>query len=222
MIKRIVKFIPKSEYSKIYDALFKSHLSYCLSCWGAIPSSKLQGLFSIQKRCIRLLFGLEYSFDHPGYYETCARVRTYQDHKSKKDYCLEHTKPLFNKHKIFSIFNLHIYHTFLDTFKILKTRTPICLHSLFNKNERDINFLVLVPQVKLCVSQNNFLFKSSTLWNNLIGRILEKSLPNDKGVIVIGSSPNSDLCVTITFVKNKIKTLLFDFQSSGDSVEWAP
>ena len=84
MTKRIIKFIPKSEYMKIYDALFKSHLCYCISTWGAIPSSKLQGIFSIQKRCIRLLFGSEYSFDHSGYYETCARARSYQDHKSKQ------------------------------------------------------------------------------------------------------------------------------------------
>ncbi len=109
MIKRIIKFIPKSEYRKIYDALFKSHLSYCISSWGAVPSAKLQSLFAIQKRCIRLLFGMEYSFDHAGYYETCARVRTYEDHMSKKNYCLEHTKPLFNKHGILSLPNLYIY-----------------------------------------------------------------------------------------------------------------
>ena len=220
MIKRIIKFIPKSEYLQIYDALFKSHLSYCISCWGAIPSSKLQGLFSIQKRHIRLLFGLEYSFDHPGYYETCARVRTYQDHRSKKNYCLEHTKPLFDEHKIFNVFNLHTYHTFIDTFKILKTRTPISLYSLFNKSERDSNFLLIMPKVKLSVSQNNFLFKSCSLWNSLVICILEKSLPNDKGIVVRGSSPNSDLCATIPFVKNKLKTLLFELQSSGDSLEW--
>ena len=28
MLKRITKFIPKSEYMKLYDAFFKSHLSY--------------------------------------------------------------------------------------------------------------------------------------------------------------------------------------------------
>ena len=131
MIKRIIKFVPKSEYMKIYEGLFKSHISYCISCWGGIPNSKLQGLFRIQKRCIRLLFGSEYSFDHAGYYETCARTRTYHDHKSKKNYCLEHTKPLFNKQKLLSLFNLYIYHTFIDIFKILKTHIPICLYSLF-------------------------------------------------------------------------------------------
>ena len=27
MIKRVIKFIPKAEYNKIYDALFKSHMT---------------------------------------------------------------------------------------------------------------------------------------------------------------------------------------------------
>ena len=32
MIKGIKRFIPKSEYLKIYNALFMPHLSYCISC----------------------------------------------------------------------------------------------------------------------------------------------------------------------------------------------
>ena len=84
MIKRIVRFIPKSEYLKIYEGLFKSHLSYCISCWGGVPHSKLKILFSVQKRCIRLLFGSKYTFDHAGYYETCARSKTYEEHKLSK------------------------------------------------------------------------------------------------------------------------------------------
>ena len=50
MIKRIIKFIPKSEYITIYDALFKSHLCYCISSWVAVPNYKFQGLFAIQKK----------------------------------------------------------------------------------------------------------------------------------------------------------------------------
>ena len=33
VIKRIRRFIPKDEYLKIYNALFKSHISYCISSW---------------------------------------------------------------------------------------------------------------------------------------------------------------------------------------------
>ena len=174
MIKRIIKFIPKSEYMKIYDALFKSHLSYCISCWGAIPHSKLEGLFAIQKRCIRLFFGLEYTFDHAGYYETCARSRTYQDHISKKTYDLEHTKPLCNKHNILNLFNLFTYHTFLEIFKILKTKLPVSLFSLLNQGQRDTNFLLHLPDVDLDISKRNFIFSSSSIWNKINGFILEK------------------------------------------------
>ena len=184
----------------------------------------MQGIFAIQKRCIRLLFGSEYSFDHSGYYETCARIRTYNEHKAKKNYCLEHTKPLFNKQKILSLFNLYIYHTFLNTFKVLKTRIPLSLYILFTPGCRDANFLLLLPRVNLDISKNNFVFSASTIWNSLIGDMLEKSLPLDKGkfkgTVVQGSSENSDLCATVSFIKNKLKSHLLDQQSSGDLVEW--
>ena len=68
MIKRIKKFIPKPEFKKIYDALFKPHMSYCISSWGGVSDYKLQSTFTIQKRCVRLLFGEKYSYDHAGYY----------------------------------------------------------------------------------------------------------------------------------------------------------
>ena len=225
MIKRIIKFIPNSEYMKIYDALFKSHLSYCISCWGAIPISKLQGIFAIQKRCIRLLFGSEYSFDHAGYYETCARARTLEEHKAKKNFCLEHTKPLFNKQKNLSIFNLCTYHTFINTFKILKIQSPISLYNLFSQGCRDVNFLILLPIVSLDISKNNFLFNAIRIWNRLIGDMLEKSIPLDKGkfkgTIVQGSSKNSDFCTPISVIKSKLKSHLLEQQSSGDTVEWS-
>ena len=174
MIKRIIKYIPKSEYMKIYDGLFKSHLSYCISCWGGIPNSKHEILFRIQKRCISLLFGLQYSFDHAGFYETCARERTYQEHKLPKQHCLEHTKPLFNKQQILNVSNLYVYHTFIDTFKILKMHTPVALSSLFTRSQRNANFLLHPPKINLVISENNFVFKSCLIWNMLIGDILEK------------------------------------------------
>ena len=89
IIKRIKKFIPVTEYLKLYNALFESHISYCISSWGGIPNYKLNGLFSIQKRCSRLLFGAELTFDHADYYKTCARTRSYQQHKVIKNFTLD-------------------------------------------------------------------------------------------------------------------------------------
>ena len=68
VIKRIRKFIPKDEYLKIYNALFKSHISYCIGSWGGVSEYKLKTLFSVQKRCVTLLFGKEITFDHTEYY----------------------------------------------------------------------------------------------------------------------------------------------------------
>ena len=127
IIKRLAKFIPKSQYNSLYNSLFKSHLSYCISSWGGVSPNKLSKLFSIQKRCIRLLFGTKPTFDHVEYYQTCARVRTYQEHMSKKDYCLEHTKSLFNSNRVLSIHNLYVYHSFLELFKVMKITSPIAI-----------------------------------------------------------------------------------------------
>ena len=134
VIKRIMKFIPKSEYLNIYNALFKSNMAYCISCWAGIKQYKINPLFCIQKRCIRLLFGTQPTYDNSSFYETCARVRTYQENTSEKDYSREHTKPLFNHHDILTIHHLYKYHAFLELYKILKHTTPISLSSIL-KNE---------------------------------------------------------------------------------------
>ena len=73
LIKRIFKFIPKSKYMNTHDVPIVS-----ISSWEVIANSKL---------LIRA-----------GYYASCVYIRTYQDYKSPKNYFVEHTKPLFNKH----------------------------------------------------------------------------------------------------------------------------
>ena len=62
------------------------------------PNSKES--LTYKKRCVRILFGEIYSFDHPEYYSTCARAKTFTEHMALKDYALEHTKPIFNKYNL--------------------------------------------------------------------------------------------------------------------------
>jgi hypothetical protein len=212
-----MKFIPESEYHKLYDSLFKSHLSYCIN--------KLASLFSIQKRCVRLLFGNLPTFDHAAYYETCARVRTYDQHMAKKNYQLEHTKPIFNNEKILSLYHLYIQHTFVDLYKIMKQRVPISLCELFNPSPRVTNLLMCLPKVNLEISKQNFVFNGSLIWNSIIGDVLNKCLPNENGIMVPGSSECSDLSAPISFVKNRLKDILFKVQlleTPGRANEWMP
>ena len=34
------------------------------------------------------------SFDHPEYYSTCARAKTFTEHMAQSDYALQHSKPI--------------------------------------------------------------------------------------------------------------------------------
>ena len=220
MIKRIKQFIPKSEYLKIYNALFLSHLTYCVSCWGGVPKYKLMKIFAIQKRCIRLLFGKEYSYDHHEYYQTCARTRPFAENMAPKMHTLEHTKPLFNEHELLSLENLYIYHTFMEVFKLLKFESPIALRELFTLSYRNHKLTLIVPRVSQNKRKQNFIFKSATIWNKLLPCILVKCVAEECGIVIPGSTTNSDLSAPISFVKNKLKSSLLVQQRSGDIIIW--
>ena len=64
------------------------------------------------------------------------------------------------------------------------------------------NFILhCIPRVTLDILKNNFVFKSSSLWNCLIRDIFERSSPSENGVVVA-----EVLQLTQTFVpfnKNK-------------------
>ena len=128
MLKRIKKFIPKEEYVKLYNSLFLPHLTYCISVWGGVSDNKLTKVLSLQKRCVRLLFGNELNFDHAEFYQTCARARTITEHKAKRNFVLEHTKPLFKQNDFLSMRNLYNYFCFLEIFNILKYKSPISMN----------------------------------------------------------------------------------------------
>ena len=165
MIKRVKKFIPKKEYLKLYNALFTPHLTYCISVWGGISDYKLSKIFTLQKICIRLLFGTELTFDHPEYYMTCARARTYTEHTAPKNFLLEQTKPLFNENGFLSLRHLYKYFTLLELFKILKYKSPIPITELFTLSNQDYKISLLLPKFNLDIGLQSFVFSASRLWN---------------------------------------------------------
>ena len=225
VIKRIKKFIPRNEYLKIYNALFKSQLSYCISCWGGISKYKLETLFSLQKRCIRLLFGKEINFDHSEFYETCARVRTYKQHIATKNFQLEHTKPIFKEQNLLTLHHLYIYHTFCDTFKILKYKIPISLFELLKNSPNDTNMLLSMPIVNLDLAKKNFVFQATCIWNTLYKNVLNQCLLTNKdGVLIPGSTFGSDFTTPITIIKKKLRDVLMDTQILDplNSDDWYP
>ena len=157
-ICQIRKCLPESLYKLIYHSLFESHLGYAISVWGGISNNQLKPLFITQKKCIRILFG-----DHESYIDkfmTCARTRPYHFQcLGSKFYAKESTKPLFTKHEILAAENLYRHRCLMELFKILKSRTPISLFSLFSISNRKDNLLI-TP----CPT-SQFMYKSAWLWN---------------------------------------------------------
>ena len=222
IIKRIKKFIPASEHVNLYNALFKSHISYCISSWGGISQSKQASLFAVQKRCIRLLFGKTVNFDHNEYYESCARARTYEQHISKKDFSLEHTKPIFNELNLLNLYHLHVYHTFLDLFKIMKFKTPKSVYNLFINSPRSndgINMLLILPKIRIELEKSNFVFQASLIWNAVIENVMDECKPNKDGVLIPGSGEFSDLAAPISVIKKRLCDLLLRVQKLDTSEE---
>ena len=212
-IKRIKKFIPQEHFSKLYHSLFVSHLTYGISAWGSAPSYKLKKIFSIQKRCMRLLFGKQLNFDHAEYYKTCARTRSIDEYLAPRNYVLEHTKPLFTEHKLLTVYNLHKIFLLNEIYKIRKYRYPISLFNFLNnapeslRNSQVNN--ILLPHYYLNNSRHQFLYCGISIWNKI----------NNKAALQ-GNIFSSDLSMSSCSAKRKFKEILLSLQSSGDNENW--
>ena len=177
-------------------------------------------IFAIQKRCIRLLFGKEFSYDHLEYYQTCARTRPYAVNIAPKMHTLEHTKPLFNENNLLSLENLYTFHTFMEVFKLQKFQSPIALRELLTPSYRNHKLTLIIPRVNLNKRKQNFFFKSATIWNKLLPCILMKCVAEGCGIVIPGSTIYSDLSAPISFVKKKLKSSLLTQQKTGDIIIW--
>ena len=157
-------------------------------------------------------------------FKTAARVRARDGERLGPEfYMREHTKPLFNSTEILTIHNLFKYHTLLSVIKILKFKTPISMYSCFNISSRKGEFLVTTETV------GTYIYKASSMWNKCTKIIFNKSslvevchsnMKKPEKVLIPGSSPNSDLCISMSTFKHRLKTLLLEVQKQGDAFEW--
>ena len=134
-------------------------------------------------------------------------------------------KPIFNTEGILTLHHLYVHRTFVELFKVQKHRLPISIYELFDMSYRSNNFSLNLPKLKLDTSRHNFLYNSSLIWNELIGKILEKSDPNPNNIMIPGSSPNSDLSASISLVKKRLKKYLLGLQEVDVPTrpnEWLP
>jgi len=197
-LNRIKPNLPKDLHKDLYFTLFQSHLTYGLTVWGGVPKNKITPLITAQKHCIRIMFGDKESYLEK--FETCARTRPLEHQKLPNSfYIKEHSKPLFSKNEILLLPNLYFYHCSIETFKILKYRTPITMHGLFNTSKRsNKDTFLLTPD-----PSDTFQYKASVIWNTVRQwlNITDTSFP-------------------LSSLKTRLKQIITTKQGTGDKWEW--
>ena len=197
-INQISSSIPNHLYKELYHTLFESYLTYGITVWGSMCDKKLDKLFVAQKKILRVLFG-----DREKYldkFKTCVRARPVEEQKLQREfYIKEPSKPLFIENKILCLKNLYFYHCANETFKILKFRSPIKIHSMYKLSSRGQKQLfILTPP-----PSDTFIYNSSIIWNKV------------RNILKI-----TDSSYTVSCLKTNLKKHLINNQSLGDNLNW--
>ena len=197
-LNHIIQFIPQSHHENLYHTLFESYLSYGISAWGGAKTSKLQPIFKVQKKVLRVIFGDREKFLDK--FKTCVRARPFEEQKlAATFYIKEHSKPLFNEHKIMTLQNLYFYHSCCEVFKIFKYFSPLPLHELFNFSARSHKCLYInTPH-----PSDSFEYRASVMWNS---------------ARLILNIPDTSMSVSV--FKTQLKKFLAEKQTLGDDVDW--
>ena len=111
--------------------------------------------------------------------------------------------------------NLYHYHTFIELFKILMS-----VYECFRFCPKNNKLLLMIPKVRLVVSQQNFVYRSSEIWNSLIKHVFSICNVEESGIIIPGSTANSDLSASVAFIKNKLRAKLKANQKTGRVTKW--
>ena len=133
-------------------------------------------------------------------FRTCARARPLPKKNQilgEAFYKKENTKPLFKKLGFLTVQNLYSYHCFMEAFKILKFRSPIALHSMYNISNRK-NTTLITP-----TPSHHFPYKSAIIWNAIQPKL-----------------QLGDYSANIGSIKAKLKKSLFVNQHQHSDTEW--
>ena len=337
VLYRIKDSIPKSLHKTLYHSLFESHLIYGISVWGAQSHTVLHDLFTLQKHCIRTLFGNhhakqkidtycycnygesgtmlccekcniwfhdeclgltegevsninifycsacenrydvstkyvvsplpssngKYCYCREGesglmiecgkckewFHNTCLDLSectlnqtllyfckeciSRDTRKSLKiisiDYTKEHTKPLFIKHEILSVFNLYPYHCLLELYKILKFRTPYCIFEQFQllPSQTGRSLTLKLPIYTLRCQKQTFSHQTSIFWNRMHKKLLKPSVVNlhqshtSKLNLLASEVILLDYSTKIAAFKSGLRKCLLSTQASGGRIDWS-
>ena len=81
----------------------------------------------------------------------------------------------------------------------------------------------ILPKIKISLEKCNFVFQASSIWNAVIGKLMNKCKPNNNGILIPGMINGSDLTTPVSIIKRKLKCILLEVQKLDTSSQfgWA-
>ena len=141
--------VPSSVLVTLYNSLVLPYLSYCIVVWGNSCQTRMDVLFKLQKRAIRICTNSNYR---------------------------AHSAPLFRKLKTLNVHDLFLYHTAIIGFQYFQCVLPSSISSMFLTNSQIHDHytrkstLLHLWKVKTTYSKRSTRYNVPQVWN---------SLPND-------------------------------------------
>ena len=136
ILHKIKNNLPLYARIRYYNSFVLPYLTYNIIHWGNTNDSHLEPLFLTQKRILRTIADAQY---------------------------LDHSTPLFYRHKILKLKDLYKYHAALDTFKKMKNGQYNITHNVNTRNTH----LAQPKFHRLARTQQSITFSGPTIWNSL-------------------------------------------------------
>ena len=193
VLYKLKSIVPLSVRLMIYNSFIQSHLNYCSLLWGTSAKSKIDSLFSTQKKAIRAV-----TPGHVNYF--------YKDGS-----CPSHTKPYFTNLQILTVHNIILKNciTFFNTKYHFPETLPSSIHDIIPHNSP--SHLLTPEQCSDWYEKyNNHPFNKTIFFK---GPLLYTD--------IINSNPNLNLpCTSKASFKQQAKSYILGIQAAGDSFEW--
>ena len=135
--------VPYRILRTIYMAIVQPYLIYCISLWATEHQSKnIKQLFILQKKCLRIV---------------CNKT-------DKIGYAFQHTKPMFAKTRIMTLFSLFYYITAIEGAKLVKSGRPRAIYYYFEISARTKRFIL--PKTRLTeIQSKSFIYNTKKILN---------------------------------------------------------
>ena len=145
IISKLKFLLPHKTLFLLYNSLVLPYIIYCNTVWANCSSFKLNSIFKLQKRAIRMCTGSHY---------------------------LAHTDPLFHKLKTLKMFDLNTIQVAIVMFKYINNQLPPSFDNMFRFNRSVHSYPTRISgnlhltNPKLLITHKSIRHYGPDIWNN--------------------------------------------------------